>query len=100
MGQDVGQLSKERQMDHLVSAHVLLEEEQKKQLRFWAADRSTSMASLVREAVDYYLRTAIGPSPRQLRLHARAAVGCLPGPPPEREGQPGGHGERWWLDQG
>jgi hypothetical protein len=87
-------------MDHLVSTHVLLEEEQKKQLRFWAADRGTSMATLVREAVDSYLRVAVGPSPRQARQYARAAAGCLPGPPPSRSDHQSGHGERWWRDQG
>jgi len=63
---------------HLTHVHVLLEEDQKRQLRFWAADRDTSMATLVREAVELYLRVAVGPSPRQVRLAARSAVGALP----------------------
>ncbi len=65
-------------MDPLVPMHLLLGEEQKRQLRFWAADRETSMATLVREAVDLYLRVAVGPSPQQVRLAARSAVGALP----------------------
>lgn len=62
---------------HLTHVHVLLEEDQKRLLRLWAADRETSMATLVREAVDLYLRVAVGPSPRQLRLAPRSAVGAL-----------------------
>jgi hypothetical protein len=65
-------------MDHLVSAHVMLEREQKKQLRSWAGDRDASMASLVREAIDYYLRVAVGPAPLKVRRDARDAVGVLP----------------------
>lgn len=68
----------EEPTDHLTHAHILLGEEQKKQLRFWAADRNTSMAALVREAVDFYLRVAVGPSPQQVRIAARHAVGALP----------------------
>ena len=65
-------------MDPLVSAHILLGAEQKRQLRFWAADRGTSMAVLIREAVDYYLRVAVGPSPRNIRRAARDAAGAFP----------------------
>jgi len=71
-------LSKERATDPLVSAHVMIGEEQKKQLRLWAADRGTSMAELVREAIDYYLRVAVGPSPERIRRIARDAAGGLP----------------------
>ena len=65
-------------VDSLVHAHILLGRDQKKQLRRWAADRDTSMAALVREAIDYYLRVAAGPSPSQVRRAARYAVGVLP----------------------
>jgi len=64
-----------------VSAHILLGEEQKRRLRFWAADRNTSMAALVREAVDYYLRVAVGPSSVIVRRAARDAVGAFPPEP-------------------
>lgn len=86
-------------MDPLVSAHVLLGEEQKRQLRFWAADRDTSMSTLVRDAVDYYLRVAVGPSPRKVRQAARDAVGCLPQEPSPGTESSGGSGERWWASE-
>jgi len=68
----------EAHMDPLTHAHILLGTEQKRQLRFWAADRNTSMALLIREAIDYYLRVAVGPSPQKIRRAARDAAGCLP----------------------
>ena len=99
MGQDVGPLSKERHTDPLVSAHVMIGREQKKQLRAWAADRDTSMAVLVREALDYYLRTAVGPSPRKVRQAARDAVGSLPRETPPSHSSPDTRGERWWASE-
>jgi len=75
----------------------MIGEEQKKQLRAWAADRETSMAVLVREALDYYLRVAVGPSPLKVRQAARDAVGSLPRESRPPDGSPDSRGERWWA---
>lgn len=86
-------------MDPLTHAHILLGTEQKRQLRFWAADRNTSMALLIREAIDYYLRVALGPSPQKVRRAARDAVGCLPqesAPRPQSGASPA---EPWWRGE-
>jgi hypothetical protein len=65
-------------MDPLVHSHIMLGAEQRQRLRAWAADRDTSMAVLVREAIDYYLRVAMGPAPERVRRAARNTVGVLP----------------------
>jgi hypothetical protein len=86
-------------MESLVSTHVMLGSDQKKQLRVWAADRDTSMASLVREAINYYLRVAVGPYPEQVRRNARNAVGVVPRAPADNGGPSGdGHGV-WWVGE-
>lgn len=84
-------------MDPLVHAHILIGEEQKKQLRIWAADRDTSMAVLVREAIDYYLRVAVGPSPAKVRRAARDAAGALPLEPRSESGPSSPPGGGWWA---
>jgi len=86
-------------MDSLIHAHIMLRREQKKQLRAWAADRDTSMATLVREAIDYYLRVAAGPSPAKVRRAARDAVGVVPRAS-EETGEPTGGGQGvWWAGE-
>lgn len=65
-------------MDHLVHAHVMLGLTQKQRLREIAATRGLSMAAMVRDAIDHYLRVVAGPSPTKLRRVARDTVGVLP----------------------
>ncbi len=65
-------------MDHLVSVHTLLTRTQKSRLRALSADQDTSMAALLRDAVDHYLRLVAGPPPEMLRRAARSCVGVLP----------------------
>jgi hypothetical protein len=92
-------LTKEAKVDSFINTHVLLGREQKKQLRVCAAYRGTSMAALVRDAVDLYLRLATGPSSARVRLAARYAVGVLPLAADDdggssHDGRPGG---LWWT---
>lgn len=65
-------------MDTLTHAHVLIGRTQKQRLRVLAADRQASMAHLVRDAIDHYLRIVAGPPPTMVRIAARAAAGALP----------------------
>jgi hypothetical protein len=69
-------------MDTLTHVHVLIGRTQKQRLRVLAADRRVSMAALVRDAVEYYLRVVAGPSPQKVRRVARSAAGSLPPDPP------------------
>ena len=89
----------EAQTDPLIHFHVLLGNEQKRRLRLWAADRDTSMAELVREAIDQYLRVAVGPSPAKVRRAARDAVGCLPQEHSSATDSSRGSGARWWANE-
>ena len=88
-------------VDSLIHAHILLGMEQKKQLRVWAADRDTSMAALIREAIDYYLRVAMGPNPTQVRRAARYAAGVLPRATDDTDGplHGGPTGEHRWAGE-
>jgi hypothetical protein len=72
-------------MDTLTHAHVLIGRTQKQRLRVLAADRQASMAHLVRDAIDHYLRVVAGPPPKMVRMAARAAAGALPLDPPLAE---------------
>ena len=83
-------------MDALVSTHVMLEREQKKQLRAWAADRDSSMAALVREAVTSYRRVARGPMPARVRRAARDIAGVLPLATGAADGPAGRRDMPWW----
>ena len=65
-------------MEPLVSTHTLLGRSQKRALRAFAAETETSMAALLREAVDHYLRVVAGPSAHRVRRDARDVVGVLP----------------------
>jgi hypothetical protein len=76
----------EVEMDTLVHTHLLLGRGQKKQLRTLGAARQASMAALVRDAIDHYLRVVAGPSPVMVRCAARATVGVLP-PEPHSDDQ-------------
>lgn len=78
-------------MDTLTHAHILIGRTQKQRLRVLAADRRASMAALVRDAIDHYLRVVAGPSPALLRIAARAAAGALPLDPPDT-------GQSWASD--
>jgi hypothetical protein len=78
-------------MDTLTHAHVLIGRTQKQRLRVLAADRRASMAALVRDAIDHYLRVVAGPPPKMVRMAARAAAGALPLDPPATE-------PRWGAD--
>jgi len=78
----------EAQMDTLVRTHLLLGRGQKRQLRTLGAARHASMAALVRDAIDHYLRVVAGPSPDMVRREARATVGVLPPEPLSEEQAP------------
>jgi hypothetical protein len=85
-------------MEVLSDTHLMLGRVQKQRLRELAASRQASMAALVRDAIDHYLRVVAGPSPTTIRLAARDAAGVLP---PRHELPPHSADEaspRWALE--
>lgn len=89
-------------MDHLVHTHILLGQQQKRDLRRLAVTQDASLSAVLREAVDHYFRVVVGPTPEHLRAMARAVVGSLElqagreGEGGEGEGQEGeGRGSGW-----
>lgn len=59
----------------MVRTQVQLTEAQMRTLKGLAADRGTSVASLVREGVDLLVQAAATPDPEQRRQRARAVAG-------------------------
>lgn len=85
-------------MDHLVSVHTVLTRTQKSRLRALSADRDTSMATLLRDAVDHYRRLVAGPPPELVRRAARGCGGALP--PQRFPERPDGRGRPFGLARG
>jgi hypothetical protein len=64
----------------MVRTQVQLTAEQARSLRQMAAARGVSMAAIIRESVDAYVRSAPRPSTAELRRRALAAIGAFSGP--------------------